>query len=391
MGDGGKNPLHQNPVDPADPVILSNPPPKNQVSGVENPEVETLLGLLVKGGWAQWTAMTGISLHGSLWRKEWALTWLGVWLAGTLVAQQPEVVAPSAPKALAPKVFEFKEGDQVVLIGSTVLEREQRHAALEPRLALALGEKAVTVRNLAWSGDTVFGHARSYFGPPEEGLQRLSAHLEMLKPTVVVLCYGSELAFEGLGGLPEFLTGYRKLLDLIRAKSPGVRVVLLTPPPLESLLPPMPDLTQGNRNLSSLRDALQKFALAQNAFFVDWFEGMGGLPKAGPVSKPLTENGVHYTAEGYVKLAEALLVGLGLKVPAVSPPELEALRHEVLRKDELFFNRWRPQNETYLFGFRKHEQGQNAKEIPMFDPLIKAADQRIQELKRAALGAAPRL
>jgi hypothetical protein len=49
-----------------------------------------------------------------------------------------------------------------------------------------------------------------------------------------------------------------------------------------------------------------------------------------------------------------------------------------VRKDELFFNRWRPQNETYLFGFRKHEQGQNAREIPMFDPLIEAADKRIQ-------------
>jgi len=358
------------------------------VSGVENHEFEMLFGLLVVGGWAQWIAMTGISLHGCLCRKEWALTWLGVWLAGALMAQQP---APSVPKPPAPKVFEFKQGDKVILIGSTVLEREQRYATLEPKLALALGEKAVTVRNLAWSGDTVFGHARSYFGPPEEGLQRMSAHLEMLKPSVAVLCYGSELAFEGLGALPEFLTGYRKLLDLIRAKSPGVRIVILTPPPLESLLPPLPDLTQGNRNLSSLRDALQKFALTQNAFFVDWFEGMGGMPKSGRVTQPLTENGVHYTAAGYEKLTDALLAGLGLKVPTVGAAEMKPLRQEVLRKDELFFNRWRPQNETYLFGFRKHEQGQNAKEIPMFDPLIEAADQRIQELKKAALGVATRL
>jgi lysophospholipase L1-like esterase len=388
MGDGSKEPrTHSIIILP----ILSNPPPRNQVSGVENHEFEMLFGLLVVGGWAQWTAMTGISLHGCLCRKEWALTWLGVWLAGALVAQQPEPVAPSVPKPPAPKVFEFKQGDKVILIGSTVLEREQRYATLEPKLALALGEKAVTVRNLAWSGDTVFGHARSYFGPPEEGLQRMSAHLEMLKPTVAVLCYGSELAFEGLGALPEFLTGYRKLLDLIRAKSPGVRIVILTPPPLESLLPPLPDLTQGNRNLSSLRDALQKFALTQNAFFVDWFEGMGGMPKSGRVSQPLTENGVHYTAVGYEKLTDALLAGLGLKVPSVGEAEKLALRQEVLRKDELFFNRWRPQNETYLFGFRKHEQGQNAKEIPMFDPLIEAADQRIQELKKAALGVATRL
>ena len=106
--------------------------------------------------------------------------WTGLALAAA--AQEP-----AAPPAAAPekKRFEFKEGDRLVLLGSTVLEREQRYATLEPALALALGDKKITVRNLAWSGDTVFGHARSYFGPPKEGLERLEKHLELLKPTVV--------------------------------------------------------------------------------------------------------------------------------------------------------------------------------------------------------------
>ena len=134
--------------------------------------------------------------------------------------------AQDASPASERTAIEFKDGDKLVLLGNTVFEREQRYGAFEPRLALALGETKVSVRNLAWSGDTVFGHARSYFGPPEEGLQRLSGHLEMLKPTVVMLCYGSELAFERLKGLPDFLTGYRSLIDLIRAKSPGVRIVV---------------------------------------------------------------------------------------------------------------------------------------------------------------------
>ena len=62
-----------------------------------------------------------------------------------------------------------------------------------------------------------------------------------------------------------------------------------------------------------------------------------------------------------------------------------------MHKDELFFNRWRPQNETYLFGFRKHEQGQNGKEIPMFDPLIEQADGKIQVAKAALLASKKRL
>lgn len=274
-----------------------------------------------------------------------------------------------------------------MLLGNTVLEREQRYATFEPLLDLALGETKVSVRNLAWSGDTVFGHARSYFGPPEEGLQRLTAHLELLKPTVVILCYGSEMAFERLGGLPDFLTGYRSLLDLIRSKSPGVRLIIASPPPLETLAPPLPDQTDANKSLSSLRDALRKFAAIQNVFFVDWFELMGGVPKPGKTSKPLTENGVHYTRAGYEKLSAKLVEGLQLTPPQVTAAELEPLRAAVLHKDELFFNRWRPQNETYLFGFRKHEQGQNAKEIPEFDPLIEEADAKIQQAKATLLGA----
>lgn len=306
---------------------------------------------------------------------------LALVFATTASSQTTE--APAAPPQ--PTVFEFQDGDRLVLIGNTVLEREQRYGSFEPRLALALGETKVSVRNLAWSGDTVFGHARSYFGPPEEGLQRMATHLEMLKPTVVILCYGSELAFERLGGLPEFLSGYRSLIDMIRAKSPGVRIIMATPPPLETLPPPLSDLAMENKNLSSLRDALRKFAGMQNTFFVDWFELMGGLPKPGNTAKLLTENGVHYTREGYEKLSAKLIEGLGLKMPDAPSPALESLRQAVIAKDTLFFNRWRPHNETYLFGFRKHEQGQNAKEIPMFDPLIAQGDEAIQKLKTEAL------
>jgi lysophospholipase L1-like esterase len=307
-------------------------------------------------------------------------------LAGILALACAPAASAQSDAAPPPRSFTFKDGDRLVLIGNTVFEREQRYGAFEPRLGLALGDTKVSVRNLAWSADTVFGHARSYFGPPEEGLQRLAGHIEMLKPTVAMLCYGSELAFERLSGLPDFLTGYRGLIEIVRAKSPGVRIIIVAPPPLETLRPPLPDLEAENKNLSSLRDALHTFAIAQNAYFIDAFELMGGLPKrSGPVSKPLTENGVHYTREGYEKLAAKLLEGLGLRVPAAPAPALENLRRAVIAKDTLFFNRWRPHNETYLFGFRKHEQGQNAKEIPMFDPLIAQGDETIQKLKTEAL------
>ena len=62
--------------------------------------------------------------------------------------------------------------------------------------------------------------------------------------------------------------------------------------------------------------------------------------------------------------------------------QVETLRATINAKNKLYFYRWRPQNETYLFGFRKHEQGNNAVEIPQFDPLVAAKEAEIHRLKK---------
>ena len=75
--------------------------------------------------------------------------------------------------------------------------------------------------------------------------------------------------------------------------------------------------------------------------------------------------------------------GQGVRI--IAGPDLsqfDRLRQTVNRKNELFFYRWRPQNHTYLFGFRKHEQGNNAVEIPQFDPLVAEQEAEIARLKK---------
>jgi putative heme-binding domain-containing protein len=62
--------------------------------------------------------------------------------------------------------------------------------------------------------------------------------------------------------------------------------------------------------------------------------------------------------------------------------QVEEVRATIIKKNQLYFYRWRPQNETYLFGFRKYEQGQNAREIPMFDPLVSEQEAKIADLKK---------
>jgi hypothetical protein len=73
--------------------------------------------------------------------------------------------------------------------------------------------------------------------------------------------------------------------------------------------------------------------------------------------------------------------GLGLDAAiGLESEQMKKLRAAIVAKNWLYFHRWRPQNETYLFGFRKHEQGQNAVEIPKFDPLVAAAEKEIAKL-----------
>ncbi|MBT3889342.1 MAG: SGNH/GDSL hydrolase family protein [Planctomycetaceae bacterium] len=52
-------------------------------------------------------------------------------------------------------------------------------------------------------------------------------------------------------------------------------------------------------------------------------------------------------------------------------------------KNMMFFHRHRPQNETYLFLFRKHEQGNNAVEVPQFDPIIDGFENNIQSIQNS--------
>ena len=61
--------------------------------------------------------------------------------------------------------------------------------------------------------------------------------------------------------------------------------------------------------------------------------------------------------------------------------DVEELRQKIVEKNEMYFRRWRPQNVTYLFLFRKHEQGNNAKEVDEFLPIIARLEKRIFELK----------
>ena len=272
--------------------------------------------------------------------------------------------------------FEFKDGDRVVWIGSTITEREQRYGYWETALTHANAKKAITFRNLGWSGDTVFGEARGSFDyNSTKGYDRLVNLTLELKPTVLFVSYGANESFAGPAGLDKFEKGLEKLLDAL--KPSGARVVLFAPHPFRPAQG-YPEPVEQNKNLRLYRGAIEKVAKARGHFFAD--------PSATTVvtSDPVTHNGMHLTEAGYRAGTFGFLASLGYEFQATTAwDRLDPLRRAIVAKNELFFHRWRPQNETYLFGFRKHEQGKNGKEIAEFDPLVAKAEEEISKLRAA--------
>jgi lysophospholipase L1-like esterase len=292
-----------------------------------------------------------------------------------------------APRALAadPPPFAWKDGDRVVLIGDDLIEREQKSGYWETFLTVKNPGKTLIFRNLGWSGDTVYGDARARFGTPADGFQHLKEHVLGLKPNILIVGYGMTESFDGESGLPRFRKGLDHLLDTLAESK--ARVVLLSPIAHEDLGRPLPDPRDHNASIKQYRDAVGEIARVRGAWFVDLF-GPTLRPSATPDrSDSLTDDGIHLNDRGYHRTAREIARVLG-GVPVIEPArhdrdfaQAEQLRHSIIEKNRLYFYRWRPQNETYLFGFRKHEQGNNAREIPLFEPLVEEKEKEIARLK----------
>src|SRR5579859_6472 len=143
-------------------------------------------------------------------------------------------VAAGIPAFGQPKpAFVLHSGDRVVLVGDTLIEREQTYGYLEQRLTTRFPDANVTFRNLGWSADTPAGESRASFDfdKPGRGFELLKEEIAAVQPTVVIVGYGMASSFNGMAGIAQFKADYNKLLDTIQSISTSgpVRFVLLSP------------------------------------------------------------------------------------------------------------------------------------------------------------------
>jgi hypothetical protein len=369
-------------------------------------------------------------------------------LAHSLFA--PLTVLTFAGSCLAGE-FRLKDGDRVIWIGNTLIEREQRYGFWETALTIAFPKENVQFRNLGWSGDTVWGEARAGFETAKEGYQRLIEKTLAQKPTVIMIGYGTNESFAGKAGLQRFEEQFNRFLDDLKPSK--ARLVLLAPLMFEKERWRAANFGDRTRDLKLYTEAVHQLARKRQALFVADLHYSAALP--------LTDDGIHLTGFGYWWTTFSLLNELGLGNRGGRPVELEGitakrvlqdclinppnpegnfggdhqadsrviahqlnsgsytlkidgqplltadaqkwlkpewpwtiilkgpsldqaekLRKVIVEKNRLYFNRWRPQNETYLYGFRKAEQGDNAVEIPEFDPLIEKLEKEIARLRK---------
>lgn len=301
----------------------------------------------------------------------------------------------------AERKLDINDGDRVLLIGDVLIERENNYGYLETRMREEFPGRHFAVRNLGYSGDSPLGASRASFDPVEKGTDSLKEQLAVVKPTVAILGYGMAASLDDLTyrkndpvlnpdpvryGLDHSPAKFRRellaLMDLITQASPEgkVRFVFLGPirhEDLRATRPGLPDPAEHNALLAEYEKVIEQLAAEKQAPFVrgEWQQA------AGISLAPGTDNGIHLTPRGYRALSESFCAQLGWKTEGAKwdaeTPAQSALREAILRKNSLFFHRSRPANYTYIFGFRKHEQGRNAVEIPKFDPLVDKAEANV--------------
>ncbi|RYZ31850.1 MAG: hypothetical protein EOP49_38360 [Sphingobacteriales bacterium] len=216
---------------------------------------------------------------------------------GLAVAQNTPVV-PNPP-------FELKNGDRVVFLGNSLFEDDMQFGYLELALTTRFPDRDVTFRNLGWTGDNVFGVARSTITNPPTGYDLLMEHLTKAKPTLVFLAFGGIEAQDGEAGLPVFRDGLAKLIDKIDQL--GAKTILLSPIPILSADTPE-NRAKRNAMLEVYASAMAKMATERGKPFIDLFKPIQEVSQKATI----TEDGIHLNETGYYYLATLLEKSLGL-------------------------------------------------------------------------------
>ncbi len=263
-------------------------------------------------------------------------------LAGLDEKQLNDILrAPLTPANKQAKI-DYQNNQLVAFAGGTNVGDMQYNAYLETLIRSTFPKTDLTFRNLAWDGDTVFEQFRDI------GFANWAENIDSLHTNVLFLQFGQMESLNGKAGIDSFMIAYQALIDKVKQKDR--QIIILSPTPFEmekintlSAYAVKPDLD--NTILTQYALAAKKLALVNNCQYVDLFNTFQQEAEF-----PFTTNGLHLNEEGHKLMANTVMKVLGHSKEYND--DLEPLRKEIIAKNAIWFNYWRPANWAFLKGDR---------------------------------------
>lgn len=232
----------------------------------------------------------------------------------------PAPLLPTAgprPAARRPVPLDFKPGDRILLLGDDLLRGEIDLGYLETRLVSQSPSVQTFVRNLSWFTNTPLANP-TYRGDTNRWLTELLAEIARVRPTSVLLGYGTAAAEAGPAGLVDFHANLERLIDGI------IKITPATPPTLALFSPsfcepgPGPaDAAKRNVMREQYHDIILGIVTNRLWLYVPAFQDLQytaemneARAKTGAPAPRLTVDGTRLTAYGYSRVQLALQRGL---------------------------------------------------------------------------------
>ncbi|GAB3905804.1 hypothetical protein GCM10028803_37210 [Larkinella knui] len=301
-------------------------------------------------------------------------------LAGLTESQLDQQLKLPLDKRQSGLPLKLQSDDVIAFAGGTNIATMRKDGILESLILAAHPTTKLRIWNLGWDGDTVFEQFR------DVGFKSWSKNLDSLGTDVAFVQFGQLESLGGVKALPQFVASYKKRLDEIRKTDR--RIVLLSPIPFEPARSYRTPEAQSANPLTTApveqyAEEIRKLAESEGYGFIDLFHPLQASPSFGS----LTTDGMHLNPDGQ-RLVAALIMK-ALQSPREFSTELVPLQKEVLTKNVLWFNYWRPSNWAFLNGDRitqpfSHDWKDKDRrifpeEMKAFEPLIREAEQRIRD------------
>jgi len=262
----------------------------------------------------------------------------------------------------------FKQNEKVVFLGNAFFENAIANGEIETKFSVSFPDKNISFRNIGWSGDNVQAHARTRargggrFGDPDKGFGILTKQISELKPDKIFIAYGFNESFDS--DIDAYRKGLSHLLNELGEL--GSELILISTLPMEKGFG-IPDehIEARNKELKIFSEATKEVASKGNHRFIDLFTSFSQENK-------YTINGIHLTSKGYRKAGELIAEVLKFPLPVIplDSNKADQIRNTIIKKNTLFFHRWRPRNDAFVYGERKDEQRIAQEEPVQIEPFI---------------------